>query len=111
MNNRSIFALMATVFVLGATPTTSFAQSVTFSGATSFDVAQPNFFVTVNDFNGDGAKDLAVLLESNRVAILLGNGSGGFGTPTSFPVGNFPESIAVGDSILTASQTWPWRID
>jgi hypothetical protein len=97
MKYRSIFTLMATAVVLGVTATVSFAQSVTFSGATSFGVTQPNFFVVVNDFNGDGAKDLAVLLANNRVAILLGDGSGGFGAPTSFPVGNFPESIAVGD--------------
>ena len=43
--------------------------------------------------------DLAVAnAGSNNVSILLGNGTGSFGTPaTNFPVGTDPRSVAVGD--------------
>jgi VCBS repeat protein len=43
--------------------------------------------------------DLAVAnFGSNNVSILLGNGTGLFGTPaTNFPVGTQPQSLAVGD--------------
>ena len=50
------------------------------------------------DLNGDGKLDLAVAnFGSNAVAILLGDGSGGFGGPTSIAVGTGPLGLAVGD--------------
>src|SRR5207245_671896 len=39
----------------------------------------------------------AVTLVSGQVAILLGDGAGGFAAPTSYTVGNSPFFIAVGD--------------
>ncbi|MFN0107260.1 MAG: FG-GAP-like repeat-containing protein, partial [Blastocatellia bacterium] len=57
-------------------------------------------YVTVGDFNLDGKPDLASLnSNSNSVAILLGNGGGGFiQTPgTQISVGNSPRSMVVGD--------------
>lgn len=61
---------------------------------------QQPFFVTVGDFNNDGIQDLVTAnAASNTVTVLLGNGTGGF-TPapnSPFPVGNTPESVAVGD--------------
>ncbi|WP_263351093.1 FG-GAP-like repeat-containing protein [Acidicapsa acidisoli] len=57
--------------------------------------------VIIADFNGDGIPDLAVANDypANTVAILLGNGNGTFTeSPDSpIPVGQSPESIAVGD--------------
>ena len=56
--------------------------------------------VAVGDFNGDGRPDLAVGNgTSDNVTILLGNGTGGFSPAAGSPVavGDFPESIAVGD--------------
>jgi hypothetical protein len=54
--------------------------------------------VAVGDFNGDGIPDLAVVNGgSNSVSILLGDGHGGFGPPTNYPVGAFPLSVTVGD--------------
>ena len=42
--------------------------------------------------------DLAVTIPlSNNVSILLGTGTGSFGTATNFAVGSFPISVAVGD--------------
>ena len=54
--------------------------------------------IAVGDFNGDTFLDLAVAnVGSNNVSILLGNGTGSFGTATNFPVGTTPFSVAVGD--------------
>jgi len=60
--------------------------------------------VVVGDFNGDGNADLAVAMSygfSNitpgHVAVLLGNGTGGFAAPASFAVGGSPNSLAIGD--------------
>jgi Flp pilus assembly secretin CpaC len=55
--------------------------------------------ITVNDFNGDGKPDLAIVNEtSNNVTVLQGNGDGTF---TQFPksplaTGNLPVAIASG---------------
>jgi hypothetical protein len=40
----------------------------------------------VGDFNGDGHPDLAVATQNNTVTILLGNGSGGFTSPSYSPL-------------------------
>ncbi|MCP9496174.1 MAG: FG-GAP-like repeat-containing protein [Pyrinomonadaceae bacterium MAG19_C2-C3] len=59
--------------------------------------------ITTGEFNGDGKLDLAVVIEStNNIAVLLGNGTGGFNAATFFPSGGTtlngtPKSIAVGD--------------
>ncbi len=42
--------------------------------------------VAVADFDGDGRRDLAVADWQDGVYVLLGNGSGRFGSPTLFPV-------------------------
>lgn len=53
------------------------------------------------DFNGDGKRDLAtaVILNHNigKVAILLGNGNGGFGAYTLFAVDSFPQALTAAD--------------
>jgi VCBS repeat-containing protein len=75
-----------------------------FGTATNFPVG--NFAspvsVAVGDFNVDGRRDLAVANQSpdtspDTVSVLLGNGSGSFGTATSFAAGTRPTSVAVGD--------------
>ncbi len=55
--------------------------------------------VAVGDFNGDTFLDLAVaIFGSNSVSILLGTGTGSFGTPaTNFAAGNGPSFVAVGN--------------
>jgi hypothetical protein len=54
--------------------------------------------VVVGYFNGDTILDLAVAnYATNNVAILLGNGDGTFGAPTTFAVGSEPAAIAMGD--------------
>ena len=52
----------------------------------------------MEDFNGDGNPDLAVVnAGSNSVSILLGNGDGTFQASQSYTVGSYPYSIAVAD--------------
>ena len=53
----------------------------TFGTATNFAVGADPISVAVGDFNGDTILDLAVANSgSNNVSILLGNGTGTFGT-------------------------------
>ena len=71
-------------------------------GRTDFDGGVNSFSVVVEDFNGDGNSDLATLNRlsngiTGSVSVLLGDGSGGFATQQTFPVGEAPISIAVGD--------------
>jgi hypothetical protein len=51
----------------------------------------------VEDFNADGKLDLAFIDSSDNVSILLGTGTGSFGTPTKFKAGNDPIGLATGD--------------
>jgi hypothetical protein len=57
----------------------------------------------VADFNRDGKLDLAaggganVPPNSNNLSILLGDGKGGFSTPTYFTVGQAPQSMSIAD--------------
>jgi FG-GAP-like repeat/FG-GAP repeat/Planctomycete extracellular len=52
--------------------------------------------VADGDFNKDGKLDLAVT-GSSGVSILLGNGNGTFGAPTTFAAGSLPSWVAVAD--------------
>lgn len=65
----------------------------------SFATGGTPYTLAAGDFNGDGRRDLAVVISeaSGRVAILLANGSGGFSAATSYSVDPFPRSITVGD--------------
>lgn len=56
--------------------------------------------ITAGEFNQDGILDLAVVggpTSNFVVALLFGNGSGGFSAPTSFPIGSDPEDITTAD--------------
>jgi hypothetical protein len=54
--------------------------------------------VIVDDFNGDGKLDLAVLdLSGSSVRVFLGNGDGTFQNPVTYPVNPGTQSIASGD--------------
>jgi hypothetical protein len=53
--------------------------------------------VGAGDVNGDGNLDVVAALESaDQIAVLLGDGAGGFGDPTRFPAGNAPLALALG---------------
>jgi hypothetical protein len=58
------------------------------------------FDIVAGDFRGIGKVDLAVTdyaQTADSVNVLLGNGDGTFGKPTSYSVGTSPSSIATGD--------------
>ncbi|HWY35285.1 MAG TPA: FG-GAP-like repeat-containing protein, partial [Nitrosopumilaceae archaeon] len=57
-----------------------------------------------NDFNGDGFSDLAVACTSG-VSILLGTGTGSFGSGIVYPAGTGAYSVTTGDFNLD------WKID
>ena len=79
-----------------------------FGAATIFDVGGFNGAATpealaIGDLNGDGHADLAVAnanltnVPSGSVAVLLGDGTGGFGAATNLGTGADPGSVAIGD--------------
>jgi uncharacterized repeat protein (TIGR01451 family) len=81
---------------LGFAPVWGNAQ--TFHEAPAFDAGLRPPAVAVGDFNDDGDDDLVVADSgSNLVSILLGDGAGAFGAPTSFAVGSFPRALVVAD--------------
>ncbi|WP_224368155.1 FG-GAP-like repeat-containing protein [Hyalangium versicolor] len=54
--------------------------------------------VTTGDFNGDGRLDLVSANQSaNTVSVLLDNGVGGYGTPTTWNTGASPKGMATAD--------------
>ena len=72
----------------------------TFTQSNGSPIALGNYLLAIvaGDFNGDGKLDLAVTdYGSNTVIILLGNGDGTFGLPTTIPVGTQPKSIIAAD--------------
>ncbi|MEJ2495023.1 MAG: FG-GAP-like repeat-containing protein [Ignavibacteriaceae bacterium] len=73
-------------------------QSPEFDPALNFDVDLYPTSVTVCDFNRDGFPDLAVTNSlTYKVSLLLGDGSGNFGTAIDLNAGTYPTSITVGD--------------
>jgi hypothetical protein len=71
-----------------------------FSTPTNLSVGTFVAAVAIGDFNRDGNLDLAVTnggINSSVVSVLLGNGNGGFGSATNFPLGSGGGSLAVGD--------------
>jgi len=72
----------------------------TFQPPINFPVDFQSAGIAVGDFNGDGRPDLAVTSASFQggvVSVSLGNGNGTFGPRQSFPAGNNPGSVALGD--------------
>ncbi|MEG4107675.1 DUF4347 domain-containing protein [Microcoleus sp. S13_C5] len=76
----------------------SFSTATNFSAG--FSPTATPFSIGTGDFNGDGFPDLAVInLNSRDISILLGTGTGSFGTATNLfnPGNEIPNSIAVRD--------------
>ncbi len=71
-----------------------------FGAATSFPTTSTGapYSVISADFNGDTKLDLATAnYGANNISVLLGTGTGSFGTPTNFVAGTQPVSITTAD--------------
>ncbi|MFT5801780.1 MAG: hypothetical protein ACI956_001590, partial [Nonlabens sp.] len=67
------------------------------SSATDLDVGSDPKQMAISDFNGDGNQDIAVISGNNEISILLGTGTGGFGTASQVDVYHNPKSLVIGD--------------
>ncbi len=71
-----------------------------FQAAVNFDLPSGSapIAVAVGDFNKDGKSDIVTVNNaSQNISVLLGNGTGGFGSPKSFKVPSRPTSVTVSD--------------
>src|SRR5262245_48304264 len=64
----------------------------------SYEVGSRLHSSAVADFNGDGKRDVAVTDAAlSRVAVMLGDGTGGLGAPATFATGLEPNGVRVAD--------------
>src|SRR3954466_9033926 len=89
----------ATALALSLFVAATAAAATTFAPASNSAAGAEPRSVALGDFNGDGKLDLAEANEtSGTVAVLLGNGNGGFGAKTEFATGSpGADSVALGD--------------
>src|SRR5689334_13167250 len=74
------------------------ATCLTFKAAVNIETGLFASGVVIEDFNADGAADLAVTNQnSNNVSVLLGDGTGTFKRKTDFPAGGAPQRIVAAD--------------
>src|SRR5215813_9935645 len=100
--SRVLWLSILVVMLGGLLEPEAAAQTVSFGAKTDFGTGDGPSSVAVGDFNGDGKLDLAVanwgdFFDGSTVSILLGTGTGSFGTKTDFDTGDAPNSVAVGD--------------
>jgi hypothetical protein len=73
----------------------------TFQASVNYPAGPGPADIASGDFNGDGKLDLVVANAGSSfgttVSVLIGNGDGTFQAPVSYPAGDEPFSVAVGD--------------
>jgi hypothetical protein len=67
------------------------------SGQVNETTVGDNFHVTAADVNGDSNVDFVVPGTFGSVAVYLGDATGHFSGPVSFPAGQFPFDVKAGD--------------
>lgn len=86
------------IAVLCFSSMSAYTQNINFFPATNFTIpGLSTYGIVSSDFNHDGDKDVAMPADMNTIAVLLGDGTGGFGSPVEFTVENNPLNLAVGD--------------
>src|SRR5438093_90 len=95
-------AIVVTVLGLAGGVLPDSASAVSFSGPTTYrvgdDALSLPWGIESADFNSDSHPDLVVAMANNsRVALLPGDGNGGFGPQTQTFAGYWPRGVAVGD--------------
>jgi len=74
------------------------AASYSASTGSPFSAGNDPRAVAIGDFDGDGKQDLAIAdAGTNSVSVLLGDGTGNFGTATGFATDSGPGSVVVAD--------------
>lgn len=114
LNNDGILDLVASGNSASNDPLSVFIGNGdgTFQGAAGLLLSDGNSHTqqtTINDFNGDGNADIAVVsANNNNVDLFFGDGTGGFGSTGVFDIG----SVAVGQKeILSADIDGDGNID
>src|SRR5213596_2297237 len=84
------------VLLAGAAPA---AGQVSYSGPTILPVGGDPATVAIGDVNRDGIQDLVAgnCCTNGDIAVLLGDGTGGFGSPQHFADGGDNSAIAIGN--------------
>ncbi len=72
------------------------ADQVAFTVSGQLSLGGESLNVVVADFNGDSKTDFAATNDKS-VVVYLGDGTGGFGSASTFPAGLLPRGMAVGD--------------
>lgn len=75
-----------------------YASSLKYTELPPFTVKSGPQQASVGDFNGDQNLDMVIPNSaSDDISVLLGDGAGGFGSPTNYPTGHGAIGSAVGD--------------
>jgi hypothetical protein len=94
-----IFCLSSAFLLLAAArPQVSIAQAVTVGLRLDFPTGARPQSVAIGDINGDDSFDLVSVNNlAGTISVLLGDGTGGFGSKTDFPAGSHPYAVAIAD--------------
>jgi uncharacterized protein (TIGR03437 family) len=89
---------LSSVTMLRGNASGGFAAPVTLLSEMASE-SQALHAIELRDLNGDGRLDLLATYRANngRLLVALGNGSGGFGAPTSYALNQFPSDLVVAD--------------
>ena len=89
--------LANSVSLLAGNGSGSFAAAVSFAVPQTPGANGP-ISITAGDWNGDGKADFAAANQTSQtVSVFLGNGAGGFASPSTIAVGGDPKVISSGD--------------